>query len=227
MNYFNTHKESLVIILSGLKKRIFIFLLMFIVVTSSTLIAQNKKANGKNATIVKFGNKSSSFLGTFVKESRKNVWVQKGKRGIVRFKFRETHRDAWSVYLVDNSRGVYISLDLHAKKVMYSDKKNKKKILLYTIVGSSGGLNGFTVSYVNVYDGYGNSQGSFLQEKGLNWVHKNRRVTDGYKELGRDEWSVRLVSKKSENTKLRLDLHTGKVIYRYKKNPPRTIFYIK
>ncbi|MGB0932005.1 MAG: hypothetical protein ACPGVB_14570, partial [Chitinophagales bacterium] len=69
-------------------------------------------------------------LGAFIEKENK-AWQEASlKNGT--FNFIETHRDQWSVYLQDKSRNVFIQLDLHTKKVMYS-VGNKTKTYLYSI----------------------------------------------------------------------------------------------
>jgi hypothetical protein len=53
--------------------------------------------------------------------------------GTVRFRFEEVQRDDWSVYLVDRSRGVNLQLDLHTRRVMYS-QGNGARSELYQIL---------------------------------------------------------------------------------------------
>lgn len=48
------------------------------------------------------------------------------------FNFQEQARDDWSVYLYDASRDVHIQLDLHTRKVMYSEGNGARRPL-YTI----------------------------------------------------------------------------------------------
>lgn len=50
----------------------------------------------------------------------------------VAFSFQEQARDDWSVYLYDASRDVNIQLDLHTRKVMYSEGNGSRRPL-YTI----------------------------------------------------------------------------------------------
>ena len=62
--------------------------------------------------------------GRFVQIGRKR-WQERGNDG-AKFNFVEQSRDAWSVYLRDNSRGVNIQLDLHRKMIIYSDDKGQR-----------------------------------------------------------------------------------------------------
>lgn len=50
----------------------------------------------------------------------------------VAFSFQEQARDDWSAYLYDASRDVNIQLDLHTRKVMYSEGNGSRRPL-YTI----------------------------------------------------------------------------------------------
>ncbi|MBL8305285.1 MAG: hypothetical protein JNM33_01215 [Rubrivivax sp.] len=59
-------------------------------------------------------------------------WVEFDATGRAVFRFDEVQRDDWSVYLVDRSRGVNLQLDLHTRKVMYSDA-NTQRSPLYDI----------------------------------------------------------------------------------------------
>ena len=43
------------------------------------------------------------------------------------FHFNETNRDMWSVYLHDPSRNVRIQIDLHTRKIYYSDPQAPKR----------------------------------------------------------------------------------------------------
>ncbi|MGB1241569.1 MAG: RICIN domain-containing protein [Chitinophagales bacterium] len=90
----------------------------------------SSKMNGWLASEVTYGNSRGTKLGTFIEKENK-AWQEVSlKDG--RHNFNETHRDQWSVYLHDKSRNVFIQLDLHTKKVMYS-LGNKTKTYLYSI----------------------------------------------------------------------------------------------
>ena len=63
-------------------------------------------------------------------------WEERGSDGNG-FQFNEDRRDDWSVYLLDPSRGVKLQLDLHTRKVMYSDSGAPSPRPLYDITGMS------------------------------------------------------------------------------------------
>ncbi len=62
----------------------------------------------------------------------KGRWLEGDTNG-VRFSYIEERRDDIGVYLVDNSRGVRIYLDINQKKIFYSDNKSPTLHLLYPI----------------------------------------------------------------------------------------------
>ena len=72
---------------------------------------------GTNAKRVGFGN-GTSKIGDYINTSGSS-WQEIQFNG-KKFNFVEQNRDEWSVYLKDNSRNVYIQLDLHRKKVRYN-----------------------------------------------------------------------------------------------------------
>ena len=53
-------------------------------------------------------------------ESSDSNWVEFSPHST--YAFKETHRDEWSVYLEDQSRGVKLQVDFHRNQVFYSDK---------------------------------------------------------------------------------------------------------
>ncbi|MEZ4888118.1 MAG: RICIN domain-containing protein [Chitinophagales bacterium] len=95
-----------------------------------------KVVNGETTVEVKFG-RNGGNLGVFKQVGNTKTWKETGRRvGSSTFTFTETHRDEWSVYLHDQSRNVYIQLDLHTKKVMYS-AGNQTKTPLYEILAAN------------------------------------------------------------------------------------------
>lgn len=88
-----------------------------------TTPVKHKRVKGDNVIKVKF-NGGASFVNVNYK-----VWEERGSDGRKAFNFRETGRDEWSVYLVDDSRGVRIQIDLWQKDIIYSDLRGKKFVL--------------------------------------------------------------------------------------------------
>ncbi len=184
---------------------------------------------GRNVTFIKFANAQGKFLGTFIMRGGNKQWEEEGtKQGVARFKFVETHRDDWSVYLHDASRGVNVQLDLHTRKVMYSDRRNPKRRPLYTITERYAGANGWTACAIKFGSSASNFLGSFVQKTKTDWVEegKSRGVTRfRFKEVGRDEWSVYLHDA-SRKVNIQLNLHTKKVMYSDSRNPKRRPLYV-
>ena len=85
--------------------------------------------NGRNASRVWASSTQFRMTGP-------GRWEERGNDG-ASFAFSERYRDDWSVYLFDGSRGVSLQLDLHTRKVMYSDTGEPRRRPLYDIVRSS------------------------------------------------------------------------------------------
>ena len=194
---------------------IFSLLLIF----SSPSYAKN--TNGKNVNVVEFGQQGKK-LGTF-RQVGKKTWVEQNAAGKNKFSFRERTRDEWSVYLYDASRNVSIQLDLHRKKVGYSDANNPKTRDLYTIASRSAKMNGWLTTHV-VYK-TGNGKGAFVK-RGNTWHEialPSQKSRFTFKETARDDWSVYLQDS-SRGVGIQLDLHTRKVMYN-ENNAPRSFLY--
>jgi hypothetical protein len=74
--------------------------------------------NGGNVTGLEIG-QSGRKVGEYRQVGPK-AWVETTQAGEVRFRFDEVQRDDGSVYLLDKARGVQLQLDLHQRKVLYS-----------------------------------------------------------------------------------------------------------
>ena len=70
-----------------------------------------------------------------------NAWEERGHDGS-RFQFVEQNRDDWSVYLIDNSRGVRLQLDLHTRTISYADANEPRMRPLYRVSDASAVVNG-------------------------------------------------------------------------------------
>lgn len=65
-------------------------------------------------------------------------WVETNLDGAITFRFRETNRDEWSVYLLDDSRNVNLQIDLLRKLILYADPSNPEYRPLYAITRVEG-----------------------------------------------------------------------------------------
>jgi hypothetical protein len=62
-----------------------------------------------------------------------NGWIERElPTNATKFRYREANRDDWSVYLHDESRNVNIQLDLHTRRVNYSEGSGPSR-QIYTI----------------------------------------------------------------------------------------------
>lgn len=123
------------------------------------------------------------------------------KSGKKIYSFEETHRDEWSVYLVDKTRNnMRVQLDLWTKKINVDDK-------LYTHITKVRTVYGMNVTFV-VFP-----QGSFGQIADKKWAEYNinGKQVFSFDEIGRDEWSVYLIDNSRGGMRLQLDLHTKKI----------------
>ncbi len=155
--------------------------------------------NGTNINTVVFNDKgkTSSFKQTALKK-----WEEYDAAGKLKWKFEETHRDEWSIYLVDKSRdNMKIALDAWQKKVKIDGKP------YYDITDASVVTNGLNVKTVNY------EKGSFSQN-GIKWheFDASGKKKWSFDETGRDQWSVYLIDKTRGGMKIQLDLHTKNIL---------------
>ncbi|MDF7777105.1 mannan-binding lectin [Sphingomonas sp. AOB5] len=87
------------------------------------------QTTGRNVTAVMV---DAGPNGQYVKQGR-DTWAELDTRGRPIFQFRERARDDWSVYLVDEGRGVEIQLDIHRRKVTISNRGGPRRDL-YNII---------------------------------------------------------------------------------------------
>lgn len=190
-----------------------------------TLSVAAQSPNGRNVRMVAFG-ANGSELGLYRLFGPGGQWVETGvDHGQINFRFRETGRDDWSVYLHDASRGVNIQLDLHTKKVMYSDGANPTRRELYSILNADARMNGWLVGRVTFA---GTPGGSFTQT-GKQWIERangSPKPRFRFRETGRDDWSVYLRDD-SRNVDIQLDLHTGNIYYTDPQTPRSVLYRIE
>jgi membrane-bound inhibitor of C-type lysozyme len=101
--------------------------------TDRPIILVSGKVNGWNVVEVRHDR------GRF-RMNKSGAWVERGNDG-ARFNFRETHRDDWSVYLVDNSRNMRLQIDLHRKMVLFAVGNGPMKplyLINHAIAGKAG-----------------------------------------------------------------------------------------
>jgi hypothetical protein len=179
-------------------------------------------ANGRNVNMVIFGT-AAAEMGSFRLSAPGGEWLETGvDHSQIRFRFRETRRDDWSVYLRDDSRRVEIQLDLHTKKVMYSDAANPTPRAQYPIRDASAKMNGWLVQRVT----FAGTPGGSFTKAGQEWIERAQTSPwprFRFRETSRDDWSVSLRDD-SRKVDIRLDLHTGN-IYSTDPSTPRVVLY--
>jgi hypothetical protein len=178
------------------------------------------ESTGRDVTRVIYAN-GGQPLGMFI-QTGQDQWLEHSNQNNNTFYYTERGRDDWSVYLHDQARSVNIQLDLHRKKVGYSQGGGQMSDI-YDIArsesidfnsGSSSNVapvpqpaphitNGYNVIGVS-YNG-----GFFRLNTGTTWTENNIFT---FVERGRDEWSVYLYDG-SRDVHIQLDLHRKKVSY--------------
>lgn len=113
---------------------------LFLWALALPLSSSAQPVNGLNVSYVEYSQGGSSRAGTFT-QTNSTTWVEESSHNNSRFTFRETQRDDWSVYLLDESRNISIQLDLHRKEiVIYWERPTRGK--LYNILAvRAGGIN--------------------------------------------------------------------------------------
>jgi hypothetical protein len=152
------------------------------------------EANGWNTTVVEFAGGSFEL-------NQSGVWLEFASGNPqVRYRFRETSRDEWSVYGRDASRNMDIQLDMYRKKIRLAWPGHPMQDQ-YNITNVSDKLNARQVRYVAM------TGKSFTQE-GNDWVERDasNNVTARFRKASRDVWSV-YARDDSRNMKMQLDLY--------------------
>jgi hypothetical protein len=171
---------------------------------------------GRNVHLVQFGYATGDALGTYF-QTDPYSWVEQNAVGQAVFFFEEQGRDDWSVYLYDSSRGVGIQLDLFRQKVVYSTNHNDAtRRDLYDVRYASAGTNGRLAKTVFFGNSRGEEVGKYVWVPGGQWIeYALPGITQNatFNEVGRDDWSIYLWDP-SRNANIRIDLFTGKVMYR-------------
>jgi hypothetical protein len=96
---------------------------------------QNALPTGRTVKLVKLATPDGGKLGVY-KQTGGRAWAEIDREGKTQFTFNEVSRDDSSVYLHDPSRDVSLQLNLHTRKVMYSDPDSPHPRALYNIFGA-------------------------------------------------------------------------------------------
>jgi hypothetical protein len=179
-----------------------------------------KVVNGYRVEQVDFGY-GTKKLGAYF-QTGLNEWKETNIEGKTTFEFAETNRDQWSVYLHDSSRKVNIQIDLHRKKVLYSDPNTSIRDQ-YDIF-SSAAVDGWLIAegMFGSLKGSDTQLGSYFQTGPTSWCERNAegKVTFEFKEVNRDDWSVYLLDS-SREVSIQIDSWTNKIFYSDPQTPRR------
>jgi hypothetical protein len=163
-------------------------------------------------------------------------WTEYGADGRASFRFEETGRDEWSVYLIDRSRNVALQLDVHRRMIALIENGRRGRDL-YAITDAAAAERGDYVQRMQRQQARERQQALLQQQRlqqqsrlagrvdGSNLARANyaggrfERTGDGwaeydlggrvhfrFEETGRDEWSVYLLDR-SRNMRLVIDVH--------------------
>lgn len=189
-----------------------------------TIIKAQSKINGWVANFVSFRSNEGVSLGTYRQVGTK-TWVELNNEFKVVFRFNETHRDDWSVYLYDPSRKVNIQLDLHTQKVVYSTATTNRTNLYEieraysdpsNVIGTSNipvkSRNVRTVAFGKLN---GEPLGTYRQIGQSTWAEvssESNQVTFTFDEVKRDHHSIYLHDA-SRGVSLNINLETKRIVY--------------
>lgn len=161
-----------------------------------------------------FSNGDQSPLGSF-RRVADGTWQEVDANGALRFTFTELRRDDWTVYLLDQTRGIEIRLDLHQRQVLYVAGGQQPYPIYAILYAMSDAPTGLTVTRVDAsLDGQ--IEVARFQTTGQpgEWVEQNTygEVAYRFTESSRDEGSVYLQDA-SRGVWLQLDLTSDTIYY--------------
>ena len=128
--------------------------------------------DGQNAEVV------YTPTGSFYTDNNGN-WTEQGNDGKT-FNFRETGRDASSVYLRDDSRGVNLQLNLKQRQIYYSDDRGQS-FALYRITDAQ--ARSFGNNNGQIGNAYSASVVEYTCNEGIPLIIE-------YENIGNDSWAT-------------------------------------
>ncbi len=187
------------------------------------------KINGWVANLVSFRSLKGVPLGTY-RQTGTKTWVELNFEDKVAFRFNETHRDDWSIYLHDASRKVNIQLDLHTQKVVYSTPTVQRTNLYEIDRASTKPSNVIRTSLFPIKSRnlrtvtYGKMNGQPIgtlrqigQDKWAEVPNDTNKIKFTFDETKRDHHSV-YMHDASRNVTLKVNLETKRIVYTDSKN---------
>jgi hypothetical protein len=195
---------------------------------SLALLAQDGPVTPANVNLVEFADpgQATKITGSYV-QTGPRAWAERDAKGKVSFTFIEKQRDAKSVVLSDDSRGVAIRLDLGARKVFYREGAAGQEQELFVVVNSSAKINGHMTRFVTAGEGGSAIAATYRQTAGSSWeeLGSDGKVQFKFQEVKRDDGSVYLEDR-SRGVAIRLDVRAKKVMYRESGKKEEVLFDI-
>lgn len=202
--------------------------LPLLTLASVALWAQDAPVTAANVNLVEVADpaQATKITGSYVQTGPK-AWAERDPKGKVSFTFVEKQRDAKSVTLSDDSRGVAVRLDLGARKVYYRDGAAGQEQELYAVVNSSAKFNAYMTGFVTAGEGGSAIAATYRQTAGTTWqeLGSDGSVQFKFQEVKRDEGSVYLEDR-SRGVGIRLDVRGKKVWYRESGKKEEVLFDI-
>ncbi|PWF41747.1 hypothetical protein C7C56_024050 [Massilia glaciei] len=176
---------------------------------------------------VVFG-KNGRREGEFRRTGRRQ-WEETDASGRVKYRFEQLRGDEATIHLVDRSRGVNLELDLRARQVMFSDRRNRRHAMYQILMvgdasssrpgyGQPQGQSQEGMSTRNVQSVvFGNGsqrKGEFRMTGRGQWqeLDASGRFKYAFNEVQRDEGAIYLEDR-GRGVALQLDLRSGKVMF--------------
>lgn len=97
-------------------------------------LQQGFGTHGLRVTRVDYAPSANGTAQGSFRRTGDRAWAEYNAAGQPLFRFVETQRDEWSVYLNDSQRPVRVQLDLYTRRVNYSDSANPVLRKLYDLV---------------------------------------------------------------------------------------------
>ncbi len=91
--------------------------------------------NGLNLTKVVYSADGDKPTGYF-ENVGDNVWMERSVENDAKYRFTETKRDEWFVYLSDESRDINLYIDLYRNGIYMSTTEEEEPTLWYTIIAT-------------------------------------------------------------------------------------------
>ncbi len=163
-----------------------------------------KEVNGWNVV------RAAHSTGFFQRTSP-GQWTEFHNSGAT-YTFEERNRDAWSVYMHDASRNVWLQIDLH-RNMISAGTGDAERIDIYSIAGSTAGdvtgnplvdsgITGPNLLRANF------DRGLFQSIGNLEWIEiGDSGAVFRFREIDRDAWSVYLLDA-SRNIGIQIDIHS-------------------